>query len=472
MTPLSVSALPFAMPSPWGGKRVFAHYFPPCPLSIDNQPSLTDYYNRNYLNPAGEGGKFLKQGGFWRQRPLGVPVSIDANWKQINMQREVAMAIARGITGFCVDVLGLDLTALQMMLIAAAAVDGRFKIVPMLDMIALGSTLTPAQAASIIAAVNPSSAALRLDDGRLVFAAYNAPAQAPAWWAAMIGLLNAENIDIAFVPVLPGGATDAGALDPIAYGMGVWGTATPGPSSSLTAVPAKAAGLVYMLPVGPQQFRPKDSKFWEASNSQTFRNAWDAAITTGADWIQLVTWNDYSESSEVCPYTDATLDPRIGTGFYDLIAYYATWFATGKRPDITQDVLYWFHRREALTAAHPNQLNAFTPVLAGGGPEEDNIELLAFLTAPGVLQISITQAGVVVQTHSQAAPAGVTSFKVPLVAGLPTFALQRNGSNVFSYQGPVQIYGPEGLPSGVLDATYWNGSITKAGLTAYDLSTL
>lgn len=479
---LDYSALPFDQPSPWGRtRRVFAHYFLTFPLSIDNKPPASDYYNTQLLNPHGEKDKWLSVGGFLRQRTLPVPLTVidpavqpPVNWKLHNMQLEVQMAVARGITGFCFDVLSLadgTTTTMPAMMTAAAAVDKRFSVMPMLDMNALGATLMPEQAASVLVAANRSPAAMRLDDGRLVFSAYNAPKQALTWWQTMIGLLNAQNINVAFVPLLPGGARTPGDLGPISYGVGCWGTASPGPSSVLTATPAQAGGFKYLMPVCPQQFRPKDSAkgpcFWEASNSLTFRNAWLSAINTNTDWVQLVTWSDYSETSQVCPYTDASLDPRIGNGFYDLNAYFATWFATGVQPPITQDVLYWFHRKQALLgAAHLQQASTFTPVLTGGGPEEDNIEVVAFLTAPGTLVITI--GGV---AHAQPAPAGIMSFKVPLIPGVPRYALQRNGSNVFSFDGPLQVYGPEGLPSGLLDATYWSGSITRAGLTSYSLTT-
>lgn len=474
MTPLSTSALPFAMPSSdvffASPKKVFAHYFRSFQLSIDNAAPPGDYYNTQLLSTGGEKGKHTFYGGFLRQRPLPVAVNPAVNWRQGNMQSEVSMAIARGITGFCFDVLSLNDGLIQIMLTAAAAVDPRFKIIPMLDMNALGIGLTITQASNYLTSLVASPALKHLDDGRLVLAAYNATAQSPAWWLGLIGTLNAQGINVAFLPVLLGEPNDAGALNSIAWGVGGWGTATPGPALALTAAGAHAVGLKAMFPVITQEFRPKDQIFWESSNSVAFRNAWTAAIGNGADWVQLVTWNDYSESCQVSPYTDATLNPSIGTAFYDLNAFYATWFATGKAPPITQDVLYWVHRRETGAAAHANQPSSVKAVLAGGGPEEDYIELLAFLTEPGIIEITI--GGVVhdfpaTGALSQLPGGGFTSVKVPLVAGVPVFSLQRNGSHVFSFPGAVQIYGPEGLPSGVLDMTYWGGSITKAGPTSY-----
>jgi len=441
--------LPFTMPpadaffaSP---KRVFAHYFYPFPLSIGNQPAATDYYNVNYLNPAGEAGKHLAYGGWLRARPLPVPVG-GANFAQLNMQREVALAIARGITGFTFDILSFtDAMAaaghLQQMFVAAQAVDPRFWIVPMLDMSSMAG-LTQAQAAQLITMCKTFPSCAKIQDGRLLISAFNATVQPLTWWQGVISQLNTIDIDIAFLPVLLGSATSS-VLDPIAIGTGGWGTAT-------AAVASSPAG--YMPPVLTQQFRPKSQIFWEASCSQTFRNGWMTAIGSKAQYVQLVTWSDFSESGQVQPYTDATLDPTLGSGFYDLTGYYAAWFATGVQPVITKDVLYWFHRRMSSSAAHPKQVDAFNAV-AGTPPEERNIECVAFLTAPGTL---------VINGQAQAVPAGINSMKAPMTPGFPQFRLQRNGSDVFEFKSPIQIYGPAGIPAGVtqgtLDMTYWGGS--------------
>ena len=48
-------------------KKVFAHYFYPFPLSINNKSASDDYYNANYLNRNGESGKWAASGGYLRQ---------------------------------------------------------------------------------------------------------------------------------------------------------------------------------------------------------------------------------------------------------------------------------------------------------------------------------------------------------------------------------------------------------------------
>jgi hypothetical protein len=460
------ACLPFTMPSKdvlfSSARKVFAHYFYPFPLSIDNKPAAQDYYNTQYLNPNGESNKWLVQGGYLRQRPLAVAVNSDPNWQVVNMEREVRMAIARGITGFTVDVMSLDqatnaASKLHHILQAAQAVDPRFKIVVMPDIDGLGADASAV--VQVIAAVASSPAAYRLSDGRLVVTAFNASRNPPSWWASVFRQLNAEGIKVAFVPTFLGWGAQASAFDSISYGFAEWGIATPGGSSIIRNDPRVAHNTydkIYMMPVDPQQFRPKEFLLWEAGNSGAFRNAWMSAIQGEADWVQLVTWSDFSESSQVEPYTDASLAADIGTGYYNLNGYYAAWFLTRQQPVITHDVLYYFYRRSPYGAPGTGRGKSLT---LKKGKAEDDIELLAFLAAPGVLKITV--AG---HTFEQVAMAGITSFKVPSHSGQPTFALLRDGADVVVFQGRIQIHDGSDDPSPVHDMTYWSGSAARDGV--------
>jgi Glycosyl hydrolase family 71 len=311
----------------------------------------------------------------------------------------------------------------------------------------------------IITSVASSPAAYHLADGRLVVSPFDAGLDSAAWWLAVINRLNSQGIHVAFVPTFLGWTQYAEPFEAISYGYSDWGSATVDGAIALEGDPDivhSAYKKIFMMPVDPQQFRPKDFLFWEASNSAAFRSAWNGSIQGDADWVQLVTWNDYSESSAVAPTTDATLQRSIGTGYYNLNGYYASWFLTGQQPKITHDVLYYFYRREPTSAAASGQSQQDT---IGKGVAENNIELLAFLTTPGVLKITIGG-----KTFTQNAAAGVSSFKIPTQPGIPLFTLSRSGADVFAFNGGVPIYGAGGLPSTVLDLTYWSGSAAKTGV--------
>jgi hypothetical protein len=445
-------------------KRVFAHYFHPFPVSIDNNAAANDYYNTQYLNRTGESDKWVKQGGFLRQRPLGVAPSTNPNWQQLNMEGEIRAAIARGITGFTFDSMAAsDATdaksSLHLMLAAAQAVDSRFKIVIMPDITVLGTDAN--SVVQIIAAAAASPAAYHLSDGRLVVSPFDASLNTPAWWQSVISRLSAQGIQIALVPTFLGWSAAADAFAPFSYGFSDWGAATVAGAGAVEGDPDIVHSTykkIFMMAVDPQQYRAKDFIYWEAGNSAALRAAWTSSIQGDADWIQLVTWNDFSESSAIAPATDATLQRNIGTGFYNLTGYFSSWYLTGQVPTITHDVLYYFYRREPVTAAASGQSQLATIYQ---GVAENNIELLGFLTSPGVLKITIGG-----KTYTQNAAAGIVSFKVPSQPGIPLFTLSRSGSDVFSFQGGVQIYGPSGLPSAVQDLTYWSGSAAKSGVCA------
>jgi hypothetical protein len=463
------ACLPITMPATDAllnsAQHIFAHYLPTFPASIDNRASASDYYNVQYLNPAGESGKFEAQGGFLRQRPSGVPVQNNSKWKQLNMQHEVSLAIARGIQGFAFNIMAVTQATdpagpLQTMLAAAAAIDSRFKIMVTPDM-----TVFKTDAASVIKiyeAVATKPAAYRTPDGRLIISAFDAGLNSAAWWKSVFNQMAAKNIHVAFVPTFLGWLGSAPSFASISSGFGDWGTATPFKEAFMVNQPAYARSeydKFFMMPVDPQQYRPKSYLYYEAGNSAAYRSGWNSAITGRSGWVQLVTWNDFSESSQIQPYSDATVRRDIGTGYYDLTGYYAAWFSSRVQPKITHDVLYYFYQREPVNSAGPKQSEGVQ--VQGGGAAADQIELLAFLTAPGVLKITIGG-----QTYTRDAPAGITSFTIPTQPGVPLFALSRDEAEVFSFQGGVRIYGPSGIPSGVIDLTYWSGSASKTGVCA------
>jgi hypothetical protein len=77
-------------------KKVFAHYFAPFPISIDNKNASSDYYTENYLSPFGEKSKFFYGGGFLRCRPSPRAPLNASQFKMLDLQTEVRRAIHFG----------------------------------------------------------------------------------------------------------------------------------------------------------------------------------------------------------------------------------------------------------------------------------------------------------------------------------------------------------------------------------------
>jgi hypothetical protein len=93
----------------------------------------------------------------------------------------------------------------------------------------------------------------------------------------------------------------------------------------------------------------------------------------------------------------------------------------------------------------------------------NEIELLAFLTAPGRLEITIGG-----HTFSESATGGMTSFRIPTQPGTPTFSLVREGNTAISFSAGPQIYGASGVPTDIQDLTYWSGSASASSTCSHD----
>lgn len=414
-------------------KKVFAHYFTPFPVSIDNLAAPADYYGSQYLSPQGEGGKFAGSGGFIKQRPLPRSVLAAATWTQTDATQDVRRAAALGIDGFAVDLLassGVHWERAQRMLDTASATDAGFRILLMPDMESEFKT-QPANVLTVVRALARHPAAYRLPDGRLVLAPYNAQNQSADWWKAQLATLKAEGIDIALWPVFQGWSQYAQAFAPISLGFSDWGVRSPGVNRGWKDAPAQARAwnVKWMATVSPQDARAKDLVFWEAGNSENYRVMWDNAIAGGADWAHVVTWNDYSEGTEIAPSSGTQWS------FYDLTAYYTAWFKTGSAPAITQDALYYFHRRHASTAAPDlsKQTRRYERA-AGSDAAADDIEVLVFAKAAARLRVTVGG-----QATERDVPAGLTPVRVPLAEGTPVFELLREGRTVASVRSGFAV---------------------------------
>ena len=441
------SPSPSAPRTPSGDVKVLAHYFVPYPLSIDNRDPSSDYYAVNYMPVNGEGGAHASYGGLLRDRPVGrSPLSGD--WQMTDMRTEVSQAVDAGIDGFTVDVLSLDglmwERAVRMM--DAADRDGRgFVVVPQLDMTTSAGKASPATIAAKLAELASKPAQYRLADGRVVIGAFKAEAQTPQWWSDVLSRLRAYGHDVAFMPVFlnPSDANIKG-FAPISYAMGNWGTRNPGNvlASPNYAAKAHAAGVKWVAPVAVQDERPNQSLYQEAANLETLRATWQRAISDGAEYVQLVAWNDYSENTVFAP------SMAHGRVFLDVNEYYLKQFVGGKAPAISRDSLVVTHRIQPVGAQPTVQHKLMVPMSSGGTTTapRDTVEVLAFLTSPASVTL---RSGTNVKTVEL--QAGVSAFTVPLGLGTVSATATRGGSTVASVTSPFKV---TGTPT-VQDLQYW-----------------
>ncbi|MFF2650209.1 glycoside hydrolase family 71 protein [Streptomyces sp. NPDC058045] len=417
--PRTSRALPFDLPAADTLRRsqhlVFAHYFTPYPLSLDNQPPDRDYYSRNYLRPDGEGGKHAAYGGLLRDRPAP-RAPRRGNWRLADLEQEVRTARDAGLDGFTVDLLSLsgpNWQRVKLLLTAAHRVDPAFRIQLMPDMTALGAD--PATLARALATLAAEPAAHRLGDGRLVVTPFKAEAHDPTWWRRVINSLAGQGIRTALVPLFLDLRGHAREFAPLSYGFSKWGNRSWTGQSGIPGDIRLAHGLgkKWMQPVSVQDARPNQGVYDEAGNTATLRASWGHAIDDGADWVQLTTWNDYSEGSHFAPSL------HNGASYLDLSSYYLTRFKTGHWPRIVRDTVYITARVQFAAAGTPQQ-RTMRP--RHGTPKpRDTVEALTFLTAPADLATAVDR-----DRRTTRVPAGVHATLFPLRPGHTTAAIRRH----------------------------------------------
>ncbi|MET9608453.1 glycoside hydrolase family 71 protein [Streptomyces sp. NPDC006512] len=432
-------ALPFDLPQPAalrsgdaGRKLVFAHYFTPYPLSLDNASADGDYYTRNYLNPDGESGKHERYGGLLRDRPLPVQPK-EGNWELANLRQEVRTARDAGIDGFTLDMLSLtgkNWERSNLLMEAARSVDPGFKIMLMPDMTSL-KTDDPAVLADAVAALGKAPAAHRLADGRLVVAPFKAEAKDVAWWTRVIDTLRSKHgIRTAFVPLFLDFGAHNGEFAPISYGFSEWGSRSYVGQESSTRDVARAhdMGKIWMQPVSVQDARPNQGVYDEAGNTATLRSTWTHAIDDGADWVQLTTWNDYSEGSQFAPSL------HNGHTYLDLTSYYLTRFKTGDWPKIVRDTLYLTSRTQFASADPAGDQSLVMNLRKGSAAPRDTVEVLSFLKEAATVRTAVGPA-----KGEHRAPAGLHAELLPLKPGTSSAEVTRGGKAVTEVELPYPV---------------------------------
>ncbi len=405
-------------------KPVFAHYFPPYPISLENYPASRDYYTVNYLQASGEGGKFASTGGLLRDRPLPRdPISGD--WEFVDMGNEINHAKAAGVTGFAVDLLTTN-TSDQLWrrttsMLRAADADGNFSIMLQPDMWGIGS-ITPAQFAKAMATLSSYKSTYRLKTGQVVISPFLAEAKTPAWYSEALGIMKSQyGVSATLLPLFLN-ASYMKQYASISIGFGHWGErdAVVINQSGNGAADAHALGKVWMEPVSVQDERPRDAVYDEAWNTSTLRASWTKAINQNADMVLLTTWNDYSECSSWAPSTDH------GTAFLNIGKHYLTKFRTGSYATPSHDSVYIVHRIQkysTMPTTYTKVMKRHYPT--GGSASRDKVEIVTVLKASS--EVTVVIGGV---TYKYTAPAGLATELFNLAEGKFTATVNRSGDTV------------------------------------------
>jgi len=216
---------------------------------------------------------------------------------------------------------------------------------------------------------------------------------------------------------------------------------TPSEISSVSRRTAAAwlgSGKIYMAPVTPYYLGyGVNNRVFESRGFEGMAEQWKAAIESKATWIEITTWNDFSESSYVAPF-GLPFKGNVWRGdwgnvlnhsaYLDASKYFIKWFKRGKPPTIKRDELFYFYR------LHPKSLAGKEGMPRNAASMKDEIFVTVFLKAPARLTIENGKAVTAFELDS-----GVNHVSVPLSIGTPRFILSRDNKTLINKVGELAI---------------------------------
>ena len=356
-------------------------------------------------------------------------------------ESEMADASRLGIDGFLLDLASWRAepyyrTVTENLFLAAERSGTNFKLALLIE------GLSVDEAVEAVSAFFSKSSYLYFHQ-RPVVATYGGDGH---WGDLLTGRLHALGIDIFFVPFYYYGHADfAAKLDPDGIDVydaklalrdapnidGYFYFGAGGPPKRL----AKDMGLVTELMhrakkisvvgIAPfyKGFGPKNSRIFESNGFLGMQSQWLSAISARADWVNIVTWNDWGEATYVAPLSgpvDAIWNSHWGNllaheKFLEASRYYIDWFKTGIEPELKRDAIYYFYRvhpKTSMGLIQPSIDQTTTGRPFGWENLNDEIFFTSFLVRPLTLQIENGGHSYILEL-----PKGVSTKSVPMSLG-------------------------------------------------------
>lgn len=155
------------------------------------------------------------------------------------------------------------------------------------------------------------------------------------------------------------------------------------------------------------------------NGTTVLRDNWRLIRETDTSLIQFVTWNDYTENTQLAPAYDTRY------AMYDLTGYFIKWWKTGRQPVPDHDRIYLTYKK------YPKGAKMFP--FKRKQPDTDGvIEVLTILPKPGRIRLPGRNA-------EFDAPAGLHVREFPLVPGPVSAELLRDGHVVLRLDSPEPI---------------------------------
>ncbi|RZN05367.1 hypothetical protein CWO91_30295 [Bradyrhizobium genosp. SA-3] len=220
-------------------------------------------------------------------------------------------------------------------------------------------------------------------------------------------------------------------------------------------------GKLFMAGIAPF-YRGLGNNFrvFESNGFEGMQKRWLAAIEADADWVELVTWNDWSEATYLKPFGRPQESiwkhpawrslPDHGA-FLQASRFYLDWFKTGAPPPIQRDRIFYFYQLHPRSAEGTRDFSS----LDRGRPKfweqlTDQFHLATFLTSPAHLSVRIGD-----HSHSLNLPAGAQLVSVPMSLGRVVLRVERGDKLL----GEAELPFPIRSDAGTENFNYFTGEL-------------
>lgn len=285
-----------------------------------------------------------------------------------------------------------------------------------------------------------SSAQFKID-GKLVLSSFQT--NPPAWnWQTDV--LDKINSPVFFVPgTLSDDASQVFSQTP-GDGFFPWIHPTKtmqqeADTDSSFAAQRDAKAKVWMAAISPWIFKRFDANdnWSQAQDDAIFIDRWQHLLQLKPDFIEVVTWNDWGESSYVGPADTADLCPSCywdtldHSAFLKMTSVFIKAYKAGQSSvmvDPSDEDVFFFYR---LQPASKLGIYDTLPLPLDAEYLKDDIFIVSFLASEA--NITLTTGN---NTHQVSGAVGVNKAAVPWTFGDQSLTAQRNGQLFVNKKGP------------------------------------
>jgi len=210
----------------------------------------------------------------------------------------------------------------------------------------------------------------------------------------------------------------------------------------------RGAGKLFMASVTPFYLgRGGNYRVYESDGLESMARQWEGAIRDDANWVEILTWNDWGECSYIAPFGEPTFTnlyrghwgavmPHIG--FCKATRYYADWFKTGKPPTLEEETICYTYRLHPKHLEHPrkNPRTKLDEVARPGHADRLREDVFATVFLAEDAKLTIHSGA----THKDfSLTAGVSHVSMPFQPGPQRFVLTRNNEVLIDKVGEFEI---------------------------------